>query len=73
METPLETAEAARISGKKVAVVAVLRAGLGMLDTVIDLIPVARVGFVGLYRDEHTLQPVEYYSKLPGDMGSATC
>ena len=48
--------------------VAVLRAGLGMLDTVIDLIPVARVGFVGLYRDEHTLQPVEYYSKLPGDM-----
>lgn len=68
VETPLATAEAARISGKKVAVVAVLRAGLGMLDTVIDLIPVARVGFVGLYRDEHTLQPVEYYSKLPGDM-----
>ena len=68
METPLATTEVARISGKKVAVVAVLRAGLGMLDTVIDLIPVARVGFVGLYRDEHTLQPVEYYSKLPGDM-----
>lgn len=68
VETPLATAEVARISGKKVAVVAVLRAGLGMLDTVIDLIPVARVGFVGLYRDEHTLQPVEYYSKLPGDM-----
>ena len=69
VETPLQTTEVARISGKKVAVVAVLRAGLGMLDTVIDLIPVARVGFVGLYRDEHTLQPVEYYSKLPGDMG----
>ncbi len=58
-----------RISGKKVAVVVVLRAGLGMLDAVIDLIPVARVGFVGLYRDEDTLQPVEYYTKLPGDLG----
>ena len=56
------------MSGKKLGVVAVLRAGVGMLDAVLDLIPVARVGFVGLYRDEQTLQPVEYYCKLPGDL-----
>src|SRR5690242_1181943 len=60
---------AARVSGKKLGVVAVLRAGVGMLDAVLDLVPVARVGFVGLYRDEQTLQPVEYYCKLPGDLG----
>ena len=66
--TPLEVAPGAQISGKKLGVVAVLRAGVGMLDAVLDLIPVARVGFVGLYRDEQTLQPVEYYSKLPGDL-----
>ena len=48
--------------------VAVLRAGLGMLDAVLDLVPVARVGFVGIYRDEATLEPVEYYCKLPGDL-----
>ena len=68
-DTPIQTTPVERISGKKVAVVVVLRAGLGMLDAVIDLIPVARVGFVGLYRDEETLQPVEYYTKLPGDLG----
>ena len=56
------------MSGKKLGVVAVLRAGVGMLDAVLDLIPVARVGFVGLYRDEQTLEPVEYYCKLPGDL-----
>lgn len=66
--TPLEAAPAARVSGKKVAVVPILRAGLGMLDAVLDLVPVARVGFVGLYRDEDTLDPVEYYVKLPADL-----
>ena len=68
VETPLETARGAQISGKKLGVVAVLRAGLGMLDAVLDLVPVARVGFVGIYRDEATLEPVEYYCKLPGDL-----
>jgi uracil phosphoribosyltransferase len=68
VETPLEVAEGAQISGKKLGVVAILRAGVGMVDAVLDLIPVARVGFVGIYRDEQTLKPVEYYSKLPGDL-----
>jgi uracil phosphoribosyltransferase len=69
VETPLEPTTVNRISGKKLGVVAVLRAGLGMLDAVVELVPVARVGFVGVYRDEETLQPVEYYCKLPGDLG----
>ena len=60
--------EAQRISGKKVAVCPVLRAGLGMLDGVLSLISSARVGFIGLYRDEETLEPVEYYVKLPDDL-----
>jgi uracil phosphoribosyltransferase len=68
VETPLERAQARQISGKKLGVVAVLRAGLGMLDAVIDLVPVARVGFVGIYRDEATLTPVEYFVKLPPDL-----
>jgi uracil phosphoribosyltransferase len=68
VETPLEPTPAQRISGKKVAVVPILRAGMGMLDGVLSLIPVARVGFVGLYRDEETLQPVEYFVKLPHDI-----
>jgi len=68
IETPLETTELPRISGKKVAVCPILRAGLGMLDGVLDLISGARVGFIGLYRDEETLQPVEYYVKLPLDV-----
>ena len=65
IETPLERMEAQRISGKKVAVNPVLRAGLGMLEGVLSLISSARVGFIGLYRDEETLQPVEYFVKLP--------
>ena len=69
VETPLERTHGAQVSGKKLGVVAVMRAGVGMLDAVLDLIPVARVGFVGLYRDEQTLEPVEYYRKLPGDLG----
>ena len=68
IETPLERMQAQRISGKKVAVCPVLRAGLGMLDGVLSLISGARVGFIGLYRDEETLQPVEYYVKLPEDL-----
>ena len=68
IETPLETTTAQRISGKKVAVCPVLRAGVGMLDGVLSLVSSARVGFIGMYRDEDTLQPVQYYSKLPADL-----
>ncbi len=68
IETPLEAMTAQRISGKKVAVCPVLRAGLGMLDGVLSLLSSARVGFIGLYRDEETLEPVEYYVKLPADL-----
>jgi uracil phosphoribosyltransferase len=68
IETPLEHMEAQRISGKKVAVCPVLRAGVGMLEGVLSLISSARVGFIGLYRDEETLEPVEYYVKLPDDL-----
>jgi len=68
VETPLERTKAHRIPGKKVAVCPILRAGMGMLDGVLSLIPVARVGFIGLYRNEETLEPVEYYVKLPHDI-----
>ena len=68
IETPLERATVPRISGKKVAVCPVLRAGVGMLDGVLSLISSARVGFIGLYRDEETLEAVEYYVKLPSDL-----
>jgi uracil phosphoribosyltransferase len=68
IETPLERMVAERISGKKVAVCPVLRAGVGMLDGVLSLVSSARVGFLGMYRDEETLEPVEYYVKLPGDL-----
>ena len=68
IETPLERTAAQRISGKKVAVCPILRAGVGMLDGVLSLIPGARVGFIGLYRDEETLEPVEYFVKLPNDI-----
>ena len=70
IETPLERVVAQRISGKKVAVCPILRAGMGMLDGVLSLIAGARVGFIGLYRDEDTLAPVEYYVKLPGDIAA---
>jgi len=66
--TPLERVTVPRISGKKVAVVPILRAGIGMLDGVLSLVTAARVGFIGLYRNEETLQPVEYYVKLPADV-----
>jgi uracil phosphoribosyltransferase len=68
IETPLETMQSKRISGKKVAVCPVLRAGVGMLDGVLSLVSSARVGFIGMYRDEETLEPVQYYSKLPTDL-----
>ena len=68
IETPLEHMTARRISGKKVAVCPILRAGMGMLDAVLSLVPGARVGFIGLFRDEETLEPVEYYVKLPDDL-----
>ena len=70
VETPLERTTVERISGKKVAVCPVLRAGIGMLDGVLSLISGARVGFIGLYRDEETLQAVEYFVKLPNDIAA---
>jgi len=68
IETPLQWTSAERISGKKVAVCPILRAGMGMLDGVLSLIPGARVGFIGLYRNEETLEAVEYFVKLPNDI-----
>ena len=68
IETPLEQTTVPRISGKKVAVCPILRAGVGMLDGVLSLISGARVGFIGLYRDEETLEAIEYFVKLPQDI-----
>ncbi|HZD88172.1 MAG TPA: uracil phosphoribosyltransferase [Gaiellaceae bacterium] len=68
IETPLERTSARRIHGKKVAVCPVLRAGMGMLDGVLSLVSSARVGFIGLYRDEETLEAVRYFVKLPVDL-----
>ena len=67
-ETPMEVATTKVIAGKKVALVPILRAGLGMVDGMLTLIPSAKVGHIGLYRDHDTLQPVEYYNKLPQDI-----
>jgi uracil phosphoribosyltransferase len=68
IETPLERMTGQRISGKKVAVCPVLRAGMGMLDGVLSLVSSARVGFIGMYRDEETLEAVQYFVKLPVDL-----
>jgi len=68
IETPLETMAAPYLSGKKLCFVPILRAGVGILDGMLDLIPSARVGHIGLYRDPTTLVPVEYYLKLPEDL-----
>jgi uracil phosphoribosyltransferase len=65
IETPMQEMDAPVLKGKKLALVSILRAGNGLLDGVLELIPSARVGFVGLYRDEVTLKPVQYYCKLP--------
>ncbi len=68
IETPIQTMKANKIAGKKLGIVPILRAGLGMLDGVLKLIPTAKVGHIGLYRDPETLEPVEYYCKLPTDV-----
>lgn len=68
IETPMEKAMVPMIKGKKLAVVPILRAGLGMVDGILFLVPTAKVGHVGMYRDEETLQPKEYYCKLPEDI-----
>jgi len=65
IDTPMEAMDAPVLDGKKLALISILRAGNGLLDGVLELIPSARVGFVGLYRDEETLKPVQYYCKLP--------
>ena len=68
VETPVSVARTKVIAGRKLAFVPILRAGLGMVDGVLNLLPAARVGHIGLYRDPETLKPVEYYCKLPGDI-----
>lgn len=68
IETPVAITKTKVISGKKLAVVPILRAGLGMVDGILNLVPAAKVGHIGLYRDPETLQPVEYYCKLPNDI-----
>lgn len=68
IRTPMQEMDAPVLAGKKLALISILRAGNGLLDGVLELIPSARVGFVGLYRDEETLQPVEYYFKVPEAM-----
>ena len=69
LETPLERTSGRQVSGKKLTLVPILRAGLGMVDGIAQLIPSARVGHIGLYRDHDTLRPVDYYFKIPGDEG----
>lgn len=68
IETPLQEIDAPILDGKKLALVSILRAGNGLLDGILELIPAARVGFVGLYRDPETLKPVQYYCKLPANL-----
>ena len=68
IETPVSNMTAKRISGKKLAIIPILRAGLGMVDGLLSLVPVARVGHIGLYRDPETHNPVPYYCKLPADI-----
>ena len=70
VETPLMTAKCRMLAGKKLAIVPILRAGLGMVDAMVDLIPSAKIGHIGLYRDPETHKPVEYYCKLPDDIGN---
>ena len=70
VETPITTAKCKMLAGKKLAIVPILRAGLGMVDSLVDLIPSAKIGHIGLYRDPETHEPVEYYCKLPEDVGN---
>ncbi len=69
VETPVAVAHCKRLSGKKLAIVPILRAGLGMVDGMVQMIPSAKVGHIGLYRDPETLEPVKYYFKMPPDIG----
>lgn len=70
METPIAKATGYRLAGKKQAIVPILRAGLGMVDGVLEVLPAAKIGHIGMYRNEETLEPVEYYCKLPNDIGN---
>ena len=70
VETPITTAKCQMLSGKKLAIVPILRAGLGLVDALVDLIPAAKIGHIGLYRDPETHKPVEYYCKLPDDISN---
>ena len=70
VQTPVAMAKCRMLSGKKLAIVPILRAGLGMVDAMVDLIPNAKIGHIGLYRDPVTHEPVEYYCKLPEDIGN---
>ena len=70
VETPITTTTCRMLAGKKLAIVPILRAGLGMVDAMVDLIPSAKIGHIGLYRDPQTHEPVEYYCKLPEDVGN---
>jgi uracil phosphoribosyltransferase len=72
VETPLETCMTEMISGRKLAIVPILRAGLGMVDGILNLVPASKVGHIGLYRDETTHTPVEYYCKLPNPIEERT-
>ena len=73
VETPIENAKEPKISGKKLCFVPILRAGLGMVDGLLELVPSARVGHIGMSRDEVTHRPHEYYCKLPGDIAERVC
>ena len=70
VQTPVAVAKCRRLAGKKLAIIPILRAGLGMVDAMVDLIPSAKIGHIGLYRDPVTHLPVEYYCKLPEDIGN---
>ena len=73
IETPIEPMDAPTLDGKKLALISILRAGNGLMDGILELIPAARVGFVGLYRDPETLQPVQYYCKVPDQLDERIC
>jgi len=70
VQTPVAVAKCRRLAGKKLAIIPILRAGLGMVDAMVDLIPSAKIGHIGLYRDPETHKPVEYYCKLPEDISN---
>ena len=70
VQTPVAVAKCKMLAGKKLAIIPILRAGLGMVDSMVDMIPSAKVGHIGLYRDPETHKPVEYYCKLPDDIGA---